>query len=67
MKRRVKRFYRKKGGKEYEYHWIGYQTRNKNGTSYFEREINISALPKEKIDQIDQTLRSEKSLLFRNI
>lgn len=58
MKRRVKAFYRDKAGKTYEYHWIGYQTRNKNGTSYFEREVNISSLPDYEIERIDKALRA---------
>jgi len=61
MKRRVKTFYRKKGGKTYEYHWIGYQTRNENGTSYFEREVNISSLPDYEIERIDKALRANNN------
>ena len=68
MKRRVKAFYRDKGGKTYEYHWIGYQTRNKNGTSYFEREINISSLPDYEIDRIDKALRAnDQERVCRNL
>ena len=61
MKRRVKRFHRKKGNKSYSYHWIGYQTRNEKGTSYFVREVNISSLPTEEINRIDQVLRAGDS------
>jgi len=61
MKRRVKAFYKDKGSKTYVYHWIGYQTRNKNGTSYFEREVNISSLPDYEIERIDKALRANDS------
>lgn len=68
MKRRVKAFYRDKAGKTYEYHWIGYQTRNKNGTSYFEREINISSLPDYEIERIDKALRAnDREAVCRNL
>lgn len=58
MKRRVKRFKRTKSGKSYYYYWIGYQTRNEKGTPYFVREINISDLPEEVINRIDQALKT---------
>ncbi len=68
MKRRVKSFHRNKGNKSYCYHWIGYQTRNKKGTSYFVREVNITSLPAEEIERIDQALRaSNSSLVLKNL
>lgn len=68
MKRRVKEFKRTKQKKKYSYYWIGYQTRNEKGTSYFVREVNISSLPQEEIKSIDQALRAGNDLMvFKNL
>ncbi len=58
MKRRVKMFNKRNGPHSYSYFWIGYQTRNANGTPVFIREINISALPRSEIERIDMALKA---------
>lgn len=57
MKRKVKRFKRRKGGKTYYYYWIGHSFRNANGNPDFKREVNLSGLSEEEIASIDTALR----------
>jgi hypothetical protein len=61
MRRKVKIFRRTKNGKVYEYPWIGYSFRNKNGVPDFKREVCLKGLPPDVVAGIDRALRGEEA------